>query len=206
MKLYSYHGAPNPRRVYIFAAEKSLDLDIVNVDITKREQKSPEFLNKNPSGKIPVLELDDGRCIAETVAICRYLESLAPKPNLFGQDAFETAQIEMHHRFIEHELFTQVGTSWINGPIVASTGLIKPIEAAKQRSDSLVNDYYARLDRELGERSYIAGDRFTVADITAFCILDFASTLVGLKPGEQHQNLWGWFNRIAARESVVATN
>ena len=95
MKLYSYPGAPNPRRVRIFAAEKSIDLDVINVDLPGGEIKTPEFLAKNPSGKIPVLELDDGRTIAESVAISRYLEALVPEPNLFGADPIETAQIEM---------------------------------------------------------------------------------------------------------------
>ena len=104
MKLYSYPGAPNPRRVLIFAAEKGIELDVINVDLPGGEIKTPEFLEKNPSGKIPVLELDDGRTIAESVAISRYLEALFPEPNLFGADPFEIAQIEMQHRFIEFEL------------------------------------------------------------------------------------------------------
>ncbi|MFT4799501.1 MAG: glutathione S-transferase, partial [Candidatus Azotimanducaceae bacterium] len=89
MKLYDYMGAPNPRRVKIFAAEKSIELELVNCDMSKRQHKTPEFLLKNPSGKIPVLELDDGRFIAESVAICRYLEAIQPEPNLFGRDAYE---------------------------------------------------------------------------------------------------------------------
>ena len=95
MKLYSFPSAPNPRRVIIFAAEKNLNLDIVNVDLRGGETKTPEFLGKNPSGKIPVLELDDGTCISETVAICRYLESLAPEPNLFGHDPLELSLIHI---------------------------------------------------------------------------------------------------------------
>ena len=94
MKLYDYPGAPNPRRVKIFAAEKGIDLELVHFDKSKREHKSPEFLKKNPSGKIPVLELEDGRCISESVAICRYLEFIEPEPNLFGKDAYEQALID----------------------------------------------------------------------------------------------------------------
>lgn len=205
MKLYSYHGAPNPRRVYVFAAEKNLELEFVNIDVRLGEQKSPEFLARNPSGKIPVLELDDGTCIGETVAICRYLESIEPTPNLFGESPLETAQIEMHHRIIEHELFTQVGISWINGPIVAASGRFEPIAAARTRSDGAVRAFYKRLDRELGERSHIAGNRYSVADITAFCVIDFAAEFVELKPDESHENLWRWFNEVAARDSIVST-
>jgi glutathione S-transferase len=118
MKLYDYPGAPNPRRVKIFLHEKDLAYEAVNCDMAKGEHKLPAFLEKNPSGKIPVLELDDGRCLAESVAICRYLEAIQPEPNLFGRDPFELGHIEMRNRQIELELWTQVGVSWVNGPIV----------------------------------------------------------------------------------------
>ncbi|MEM8497971.1 MAG: glutathione S-transferase family protein [Pseudomonadota bacterium] len=199
MKLYTADMAPNPKRVTMFAAAKGLSLELVQVNIREGEQKTPEFLVKNPSGKIPVLELHDGTCIAETIAICRYLEALQPTPNLFGSTPLEIAQIEMQHRFIEFELFSQVGTSWVNGPIIAATGLIEPIEAAKARSDGLVNAYYERLDRELSVRPFIAGERFTVADITSYCIIEFASNLVGLKPHEKHSALWGWYQSVAEK-------
>lgn len=189
----------------MFAAEKGIDLDIVAVDMAKREQRSEEFVkSKNPSGKIPVLELDDGTCIAETVAIQRYLESVVPEPNLFGNDPVETAQIEMFHRFVEIEMLNQIGVSWVNGPIVAKMGLVEPIEAAKKRSDSFVRSFYKRLNRELGERSHIAGNRFTVADITAWISIDFASTLVGLPPDESLANLQEWRARIAERPTSSA--
>jgi glutathione S-transferase len=206
MKLYSFSGAPNPRRVLIFAAEKSITLDVVEVDIRAGEQKSPAFLARNPSGKIPVLELDDGTHIAESVAICRYLEALEPEPNLFGSGPREIAAIEMQHRFIELELFSQVGVSWVNGPIIAATGMIEPIVAAKDRSDRLVNAFYARLNAELSERPFIAGNRFTVADITALCCIDFASSLVGLKPAKEHENIWTWHAGITARDSIRQTS
>jgi glutathione S-transferase len=94
MKLYSHALAPNPRRVRIFAAEKGIELALQDIDILAGESRTPEFLAKNPSGGVPVLELDDGSCLAESVAICRYLEGLHPKPNLFGRDLREQAQIE----------------------------------------------------------------------------------------------------------------
>lgn len=202
MILYTMPHAPNPRRVTIFAAEKNIDLTHVNIDLRSREHKSVEFIRRNPNGKIPVLELEDGTCIAESIAISRYLESLKPEPNLFGRTALETAQIEMHHRFIELELFSQVGVSWVNGPIIAASGLIEPIAAAKARSDAFVNRYYERLQEELSEREYIAGDRFTIADITAFCCIEFAIALVDLKPPEELANLWQWHGRIAERDGV----
>ena len=135
MKLYDYPGAPNPRRVKIFAEEKNILLELINCDMAKREHKTPEFLKKNPSGKIPVLELEDGRCISESIPICRYLESLVPEPNLFGEDPFEIAHIESRNRHIELELWTQIGISWVNGPIVGSMGLFEQIPDAKKASE-----------------------------------------------------------------------
>jgi glutathione S-transferase len=105
----------------------------VLVDIPASQHKTAEFLVKNPSGKIPVMELEDGTCIGETVAICRYLESLVPTPNLFGDTPVETALIEMHHRFIEFELVPAIAQAWVNGPIVAKMGIIESIPAAKER-------------------------------------------------------------------------
>ena len=119
MKLYDYPGAPNPRRVRVVAAEKGIALEHVTVDMGKREHKAPQFIQKNPSGKIPVLELEDGTCIGESIAICRYLEALYPEPNLFGENSLDIAKIEMTHRQIELELMSQIGVSWVNGPVVA---------------------------------------------------------------------------------------
>ena len=187
----------------IFAAEKSLHLDVVNVDLRGGETKTPAFLAKNPSGKIPVLELDDGTCISETVAICRYLESLAPEPNLFGHDPLETALIEAHHRHIEFELHSSIGAAWVNGPIVAAAGLVEPIEAQRLRGAGLTRKYYERMNDELSTRDYLAGDRFTVADISCLCMMDFAAAMVDLKPDAALTNLWAWHARVSQRPSVT---
>ncbi|PCJ24978.1 MAG: glutathione S-transferase [SAR86 cluster bacterium] len=204
MKLYDYGQAPNPRRVKIFLAEKGVEYEIVNCDMMKGEHKTPEFLKKNPSGKIPVLELDDGRCLAESVAICRYIEGMYPEPNLFGNDPFEMGFIEMRNRHLETELWSQIGVSWVNGPVVAAMGIHKQIPAAKEASDENVSKYYQRLDCELGESEYIAGPRFTVADITLLTAIDFAAALVDLKPDESLENLWRWHSLVSARDSVVS--
>lgn len=205
MKLYDFPGAPNPRRVRMFAAEKGIALDIVNVDLRGGEHKSAEFIaTKNPSGKIPVLELDDGTCISESIAISRYLEAIQPEPNLFGANPLELATIEMHHRHIELELLSQIGTSWVNGPIVAQMGLVAPIAAAKERSDAAVRAYYSRMNDELAHRDYVAGDRFTVADITALISIDFASAMVDLKPSDDLTSIWQWHTRVSERPSAKA--
>ena len=201
MKLYDFSGAPNPRRVKIFAHEKDIELELVNCDMLKREHKTPEFLKKSPSGKIPVLELEDGRCISESIAICRYLESLVPEPNLFGEDSFEMSYIESRNRHIELELWTQIGISWVNGPIVGSMGLFEQIPDAKKASDSNVAAYYKRLDREFSSAEYVAGNRYTVADITLLSAIDFASSMVDLKPSESLKNLDRWHQQINSRPS-----
>lgn len=204
MKLYTYPGAPNPRRVSIFAAEKGMELEHIMCDMTKREHKSEEFLAKNQSGKIPVLELEDGRCIPESVAICRYLEAIQPEPNLFGRDAFELGFIEARNRQLELEFWTQVGTSWVNGPIVGKMNLFKQIPDAKVASDKNVHAYYKRLDNEFADTEYVAGDRFTVADITLFSGVEFASGLVGLPPSEELTHLKRWHAQVSERPSISA--
>jgi glutathione S-transferase len=204
MKLYEYPGAPNPRRVKIFLAEKDLPYESVHCDIGKGEHKTPEFLEKYSSGKIPVLELDDGRCLGESVAICRYLEAIQPEPNLFGRDPFELGFIEMRNRQIELELWMQVGISWVNGPIVAKLGRFTQNPLAKELSDKSVVSYYERLNTELASTAYVAGDRFTIADISLLTAVDFATALVGLKPAESNEVLWAWHRNVSERDSVAA--
>jgi len=203
MKLYSFPSAPNPRRVIIFLKEKQLPFTTVNCDLMTMEQKSPEFLLKNPSGKIPILELEDGRCLGESVAICRYLEAIAPDPNLFGADPYELGYVEMRNRQVELELWSQIGVSWVNGPIVGRSGRFKQNPLAKELSDKAVKSYYKRLDNELSASAYVAGERFTVADITLLTAIDFASALVNLKPDANHEALWAWHARVTARDSVA---
>ncbi len=206
MKLYDYAGAPNPRRVKIFAAEKGIDLELVHCDITKREHKVSGFLKKNPSGKIPVLELDDGRCIPESVAICRYLEAVEPEPNLFGRDAYELGHIEARNRQMEFEYWREISISWINGPIVGAMGLFESIPEAKAQSDERTHQYYNRLDKEFENSEFVAGDRFTIADITLLTGVDFAASLVGLKPDEGLNNLARWHEQVSSRPSCQSAS
>lgn len=111
MKLYGSSTAPNLRRVNMFAAEKGIELESVLVDLLADEHKIEEFINKNPSANIPILELDNVMCISETVAICRFFESLLPTSSLFGKKSVKTALIEMQHRFIEFELVSGIDLS-----------------------------------------------------------------------------------------------
>jgi glutathione S-transferase len=202
MKLYDFPGAPNPKRVKIFANEKGIELELVPCDMRRGEHKSPAFLKKNPSGKIPVLELENGRCISESVAICRYLEAICPEPNLFGEDAFELGHIEARNRHIEFEMWREIGISWVHGPIVAQLGIVKQIPEVKTASDMAACNYYERLDLEFAESAYVAGDRFTIADISLFTAIEFGSAMVDLNPDARLKNLHVWYESVGSRPSV----
>ena len=202
MKLYDFPSAPNPKRVKIFANEKGIELELVPCDMRRGEHKSPAFLKKNPSGKIPVLELENGRCISESVAICRYLEAICPEPNLFGEDAFELGHIEARNRHIEFEMWREIGISWVHGPIVAQLGIVKQIPEVKTASDMAACNYYERLDLEFAESAYVAGDRFTIADISLFTAIEFGSAMVDLKPDARLKNLNAWYESVRSRPSI----
>jgi glutathione S-transferase len=206
MKLYEMTAAPNPRRVRIYLAEKGIAVPLVQVDMRKGEHKTPEFLRKNPSGKIPVLELDDGTCIAESVAICRYFEALHPTPALFGATPKQIGRIDMVNRQLEFELLGQVGVSWVNGPIVAqmAPGRFKQNPQAKEGSDAAVRSFYRRLDAELASREFMCDDAYSIADITGMVTIDFAASLVDLKPDPALSNLWRWHTAVSSRPSAKA--
>ena len=204
MKLYDATPAPNPRRVRVFLAEKGISVPMVQVDMSKGEHKSPEFMKKNTSGKIPVLELDDGTCIAESIAICRYFEAMQPEPNLFGRNAVELGVIDMRNRQLEFEMLGPIGVSWRNGPIVSRLFKREGNQAAKAESDAAARAFYSRLNNELADAQFIAGDRYTVADITGMVIIDFASKLVELQPAAELAHLWRWHANVSARPSAAA--
>ncbi len=205
MKLYDVTQAPNPRRVRVFLAEKGIEVPMVQVDMAKGEHKRPEFLAKNPSGKVPVLELDDGTCIGESVAICRYFEAVQPEPPLLGTTPVEIARIDMMNRQLEFELLGPIGQAWVNGPIV---GRMMPdrqqIPAAKTAGEKAARSFYRRLDTELADRRYMAGEGYSIADITALCVIDFASRLVELEPDRSLEHLWRWHADVSGRPSADA--
>lgn len=205
MKLYDVTQAPNPRRVRVFLAEKGIDVPTVQVDMRAGEHKTPEFLRRNPSGKVPVLELDDGTCIGESVAICRYFEALQPDPPLFGTEPVEIARIDMVNRQIEFELLGPVGQAWVNGPVVAK---VMPgreqIPAAKTAGEKGARAFYRRLNEALENQRFMAGDAFSVADITALCVIDFAASLVDLEPDRGLEHLWRWHGEVSSRPSATA--
>ena len=159
MKLYTYPGAPNPRRVHIYLAEKRIEIPFVRVDIIKRENRTPEFLERvNAMGGLPVLELDDGSHIAESIAICRYLEALHPEPSLFGQSAKEQGVIEMWLRRIELNLMVPVGLVWIHGSPLTKAVMREQIAAVAEQNRRVVLRYFQFLDGQLASRDFLAGD------------------------------------------------
>jgi glutathione S-transferase len=203
MKLYVSKYAPNPRRVTIFAAEKGIELEPVVVDLFNGEIRTPEFLAMNPVGRVPVLELDDGRTLSETRAICTYLEGLRPEPNLMGEGYEERAFIEMADRHVELYFF-QLIANWVRHlhPALAPLECPQFEEFGKSQGEK-VRAAAAWLDGVLAKRQYVAGDRYTIADITAFCGIEFARGMMKFNAGEQgFTHLQEWRDRIAARPTV----
>ncbi len=202
MKIYDTHTAPTPRRTRIFLAEKSIPMEYVQLDLQKGENMSPEMRVKNPIGKVPVLELDDGTCIAESVAICRYFEELYPEPALMGSTPLEKAQIEMWQRQVEMSLFMQVGMCFQH-----TTGYFKdrmtPIADYGKVAGGIASKYLSVLDRQLAESEFIAGENYSIADITALCAIDFAR-VVKIKMTEEQTNLQRWYEAVSSRSSAKA--
>jgi glutathione S-transferase len=183
----------------MFLAEKGVgDIDLVQIDLPKGEHRSEEFRKKSPLAQVPTLELDDGRTLTESRAICGYLESLYPEPNLLGRDAFERAEIEMWDRRVELALAMPM-MMWVRH---ASPHL----SAVEKNQSPEVAAFYQNqamrvakwLDAELANRPWIVGDRFTIADITAACGMDFAK-MMKWRPGEDLPNLKRWRDALNER-------
>jgi len=202
MKLYDSAMAPNPRRVRIFLAEKGIEVPLGPVDIGKAENRQPEFLARNPMGGVPVLELDDGTHIAESVAICRYFEELQPEPPLMGTDARDRAIVEMWNRRMELEVAMPAMQSFRNThdffkgriPQVPEYGAVSKAAAIKRLE---------WLDQELAGREFVAGDRYTIADITALVGIDFGR-VTGIRILPDQKNLQRWHEQVSARPSAKA--
>ncbi len=201
MKLYNLSAGLNPRRVRIFLAEKGVDVPFVEVDMTKHENATPEYLAKNPMGKMPVLELDDGTYISESTAICRYIEALHPEPNLFGNDPLEAAQIEMWDRRMELDMAVPVMHAFQHGSPFWE-GRLTQVKDYSEVVSETIRKNMAWLDEELGGRDYVAGDRYTIADITLQCSLIIAKA-IGIR-FDDHANLTEWFGRVTSRPTARA--
>lgn len=210
MKLYDYHRAPNPRRVRIFLAEKGLDIPIETVDLAEARQFEDDFARRNPYHSVPLLELDDGTCIGESMAICRYLEVLHPEPALFGRDALEQARVEEWNRRAELTGMLHAADVVRNAlPFFADRALpgvqggVPQIPALVERGTAGLQRFFRAFDRRLGESPYLAGDHFSVADITTLVTIDFAAWCkIGIP--EDCQALRRWHGEVSARPSARA--
>lgn len=198
----SPNPAPNPRRVRIFAAEKGIALPTRDLSIPDREHKSEEFLALNPRGQTPALQLDDGTVIAESVAICRYLEVMHPEPPLFGRDPREQALVEMWSRRVEMILMPPVGAVWVHThPFTARLPGRNAEwgEANRPRADEAMRFF----DTALQGREFIATDEYTVADILLLTTVDFAG-FIGIAMSGDLTSLRAWHARVSARPSAAA--
>jgi glutathione S-transferase len=202
MKLYDSTTAPNPRRIRIFLAEKGIALPTVQVDIGGRANLDPEFRAKNPFAQVPVLELDDGTCISESVAISRYFEEIQPEPPLFGVGVREKTLVEMWNRRVELELTNRIFLCFQNTSDFFKGRLTQVPEfgaVAKQRAEQTLG----LLDDVLASQRFIAGDRYSIADITALVGIDFGR-VIKLRPTSEQKNLLRWHAEVSARPSARA--
>ncbi len=203
MKLYDGGRAPSPRRVRIFLAEKGIDLPKVPVDLAKLEQKSESFRALNPLQRVPVLVLDDGTVIAETMAICRYFEALHPEPNLFGRDALEIAKVEMWNRRIELGLYSAVQAIFRHGHPAMAKMQVPQVAQWAEINKPRVAEFLEILNDALAGRKFVAGDRFSAADITGLVAIDFMKP-AKLELSEPYQHVRRWHAEISARPSAAA--
>jgi glutathione S-transferase len=189
--------APNPRRVSAFLRVKGLTIPETPLSLFKREHKSVQVLAKNPRGQVPFLELDDGRVIAETISICRYLDELHPEPPLFGSDAFERAETDMWIRRAETLLGTPVGLAWQHDhPLTAA--LVQQIPAMGAAARVQAAAALGWFDSQLQGKAWLAGDRFTMADIALLSIVDFGQW-IGIAATDEQAALTSWHARATAR-------
>jgi glutathione S-transferase len=204
MRLYQDSRAPNPRRVRIFLAEKHLTgtIDLVEVSINASAHQTPEHLARHPLGLVPVLELDDGRLLRESTAICRYLEELHPEPALFGNDAWSRATILQWDRHAELELLFPVAQVFRNSHPFWQGRIRQSADFAEIMRERL-QERLAWLDGELAGRRFLAGDALSVADITALCAIDFAK-VSNIRLGDDTPHLKRWHAEMSARPSAKA--
>ena len=211
MKLYDSKLAPNPRRVRMFMAEKGIECETAQVDIIQGENLSDDFLAINPRGVLPTLVLDDGTVLDESVAICRYLEEIQPQPPLIGTDPVSKAHIEARQRHMEFdglmgaaEAFRNSFPGFANRGLPGNAGAVDAVPELAERGKNTVQRFYERLDEALAESEFVAGDAFTIADITALCTIDFAVGAARVPIPDDCENLKRWHAAVSARPSAAA--
>jgi len=202
MKLYNDKLAPNPRRVRIFLAEKGIDVPTEDIAIMKGEHKTPEHRARNAFAQLPVLELDDGTYISESVAICRYFEEENPSPSLMGTTPKEKALVEMWQRQVEFNLFMPVAMTFRHThPAMGAleTQITQWGELNKERAQKSLQ----WLDQSLAGKEFVTGRHFSIADITAMCAIDFGRIWRFAIPAEL-ENAKRWYAAVSSRPSAKA--
>lgn len=204
MRLYdSPMPAPNPRRVRIYLAEKGLDIPTTVIDLAKAEHRQAGYLAINPLGRVPALQLDDGRVLTESVAICRYLEHFHPDPPLFGVDPFNQAEVEIWIRRIELRLQRAISMVWLHAHEWNATRVKPQFKEFGERQKLEAVSVMEEFDRELEGREWLDGQRYTMADIVLLSYIDWAA-YIGVPPPERLRNLAAWHQRATARPSATA--
>jgi glutathione S-transferase len=203
MKLYDGGRAPNPRRTRVFLAEKGIKLPLEPVDLGAMQQKSPAFTAINPLQRVPALVLDDGTVITESIAICRYFEALQPDPPLFGRGPLEIAKVEMWNRRLELHFLLPVAHVFRHSHPAMKKMEVPQVPAWAEANKPHIMEFVRLLDAELRDRPFIAGDVFTVADITGLVAVDFMKP-AKLKVPDELGDLKRWHAAVSARPSASA--
>lgn len=203
MKLYDSRLAPNPRRVRIFLAEKNIAVPTEQVDIVKLEHKSPEYTAINPLQRMPSLVLDDGTIITESIAICRYFEILNPEPPLFGTGPKDAAIVEMWNRRVEINFLSNVAAVFRHTHPAMKELEVPQVPAWAEANRPRISWFLEMLNLELTNREFVAGDRYTVADITMQVAIDFMKP-ARLSIPEDAANVKRWHAAVSARPSSSA--
>ena len=201
MKLYDGGRAPNPRRVTVFLAEKGIEVEKVPVDMGQLGHKSEEVTRLNPLQRLPVLELDDGTAISETVAICRYFEELHPEPPLMGTDAKDKAIVEMWNRRVELIFLSAVANAFRHTHPAMKEWEVPQLPEWGEINRPKALKFLEMLDKELADREFIAGDRYTIADITGMIGMDFMKPAKIERP-ENLKNVMRWYQAVSSRPSA----
>ena len=203
LKLYDLPASPNARRVRIFLAEKGLEIPMVPVNMMTGENRTEDYLKKNSLGRMPLLELDDGTCISESMAICRYFEETHPNPSLMGNGSLESATIEMWQRRMEFEFILPIISIFRHTADMWKDRFVQISEVAEQERIA-VKARMEWLDKELSGKQFIAGGDYSVADITAQCAFVMAKAALGLRIPEELTNLSDWWARVSTRPTARA--
>jgi len=203
MKLYDGGRAPNPRRTRIFIAEKGISVPTEQVDMMKMEHKTAEYAAINPLKRMPALVLDDGTVITESIAICRYFEALQPQPPLFGVGAKEIALVEMWNRRCELNLLFTIAHVFRHSHPAMKELEVPQVADWAEANKPRVAEFLTILDGQLKSNAFIAGERFSVADITALCAVDFMKPAKVPMP-DGIANVMRWHADVSARPSAKA--